>query len=82
MLNAEYEIEEPLEGWILKECEIDLDNEEWVTSTSDIVAAMQDAGVTGGTRAIQMGVAFQCLALDGVATASFPAVPVPGSASG
>ena len=57
MLNAEYEIEEPLEGWILKECEIDLDNEEWVTSTSDIVAAMQDAGVTGGTRAIQMGVA-------------------------
>ncbi len=56
-LNSGHEQEDTYEGHVLKYFEIDKSREDWQLPTSEIVSIIQAMGVTGGTRAIQMGVA-------------------------
>lgn len=53
-INAEYQIEDPYEGWILKYYHVDANELLWKTKTQDIADLLQAKGVRGETKAIQM----------------------------
>ena len=55
-LNSQHEQEDSYEGWILKYFDIDATQTDWMIGSQEIVAQLQAMGVTGGTRAIMMGV--------------------------
>jgi len=55
-INAYYMKEEPYIGWILDSYDIDPNQSTWLTSTTDIARTLQNNGVKGETRAIQMWV--------------------------
>lgn len=54
--NAEYMVEDPYEGWILKHYEIDLNQPGWQVTSNDIALRLQNAGMRGETKTIQMGI--------------------------
>lgn len=55
--NAEYMVEDPFEGWILKYYDVEEDRDSWLTTTTDITETLQANGVKGETKGIQMAVA-------------------------
>lgn len=55
--NAEYMVEDPYEGWILKYYDTDESQADWLTTTTEITECLQANGVKGETRSIQMAVA-------------------------
>lgn len=54
--NAEYMVEDPYEGWILKHYDIDLSQPSWKVTSNDIALRLQNAGMRGETKTIQMGI--------------------------
>jgi putative DNA primase/helicase len=55
--NAEYMVEDPYEGWILKYYDADESQTDWLTTTTEITDCLQSNGVKGETRQVQMAVA-------------------------
>lgn len=55
--NEQHTIEDPYEGWVRRTFDIDLLREDWMLTTSQITATLQDRGVRGDTRSIQMRLA-------------------------
>lgn len=56
-INSIYQMEDPFEGWIMKYYDVDPDELKWRATTQEIVDVVQDKGVKGDTKGIQMGVA-------------------------
>lgn len=55
--NEQHTIEDPYEGWVRRLFNIEPDREDCSLTTSQITATLQDKGVRGETRAIQMRLA-------------------------
>lgn len=55
--NKEHLIEDPYEGWIRRLCDIDPKEEGWTQTTTELTILLQNQGVRGETRVIQMRLA-------------------------
>jgi hypothetical protein len=52
--NEQHTIEDPYEGWVRRLFNLDPDREDWKLTSAQITATLQDKGIRGETRAIQM----------------------------
>ncbi len=52
--NERHQIEDPYEGWLFRFCDVDPSNAEWSQTTTELTALLQEQGVRGETRTIQM----------------------------